>query len=160
MSFYRAPNGVGLLPCGYHDLPGPFISTFGILSKHRVNNEETCHFCLDTLNNSSEDPLLELPCCGHSVHCKCFHEWALQPRHFHGVHCAYCRTPYDFPIRCFLCLEYRIEGQPVKLTSCCTSKVHFVCFDALVAHCRSHFAAEYTLECGQLNYCCCLWKTP
>ena len=145
----------------------PLVSTFAILASP-VISDETCHFCLQPCDVESieDDPyfqspfaplVMKLKCCGHYVHCKCFMNWALAPLNEYGLHCAYCRATYNYAAKCFLCLE-ELGDLPTKYTSCCGSKVHPDCADALVSFCQTHLTSEYTLECGQLYPCACLWK--
>ena len=160
MSTFRAPDGLGLLPGPDSNLLGPFISTFGILSMHKADVGEICHFCLEHFDEGST--VLKLWCCGHSAHTACFNTWA-----FHAIvsetaiRCAYCRTVYDYTKKCFLCLEELEEDQPKKYTSCCNSVVHSACADALTTFRQMPFTTEnVTYECGQLIGCWCLWEKP
>ena len=162
---YRAPEGVGLLPGADDQLHGPFTSTFAILSKP-VTSDELCHFCLSQCNEDDEEDgpyansitVIKLSCCGHHVHTKCFLQWSYTcSLNDNILRCAYCRAVYKYEKRCFLCLD-ELGDLPLKYTSCCNSMVHSDCAEALVSFCQTHLTSEYTLECGQLHPCCCLWK--
>ena len=166
-SDYRAPDGVGLLPGDGGPLPLPIVSTFAILANASSSNE-LCHFCLQPCNIEApdEDPyfrsifaptVMKLNCCGHHIHCDCFMKWALSPLNEHTLRCAYCRTVYEYRAKCFLCLE-ALKDRPQKYTSCCGSRVHSDCADALTRFCQMRLTFECTLECGQLRPCACLWK--
>ena len=49
------------------------IPLFGLLSPP-AEQEETCHFCFETITKG-QFLVLKLPCCGHLVHTTCFKTW-------------------------------------------------------------------------------------
>ena len=98
--------------------------------------------------------VIQLPCCGHYVHTECFKTWASISHTESIVRCAYCRTPYPYEDKCFLCLQENTKK--TICTNCCHSKVHFDCTtDVIDLVILLNF--EHTLECGQLVHCNCLW---
>ena len=79
------------------------ISLFGLLSPP-AEQEETCHFCFETITKG-QFMVLNVPCSGHLVHTICFKTWASTSHKESVVHCVYCRTTYPYEDTCFLCLQ-------------------------------------------------------
>ena len=67
------------------------ISLFGLLSPP-AEQEETCHFCFETITKG-QFMVLKLPCCGHLTHTGCFKTWASTSQKEYVVHCAYAELP-------------------------------------------------------------------
>ena len=99
------------------------IPLFGLLSPP-AEQEETCHFCFETITKG-QFMVLKLPCCGHLTHTSCFKTWASTSQKESVVHCAYCRTAYPYKDTCFLCLQEYTEK--LNCTKCCHTKVHAEC---------------------------------
>ena len=116
------------------------IPLFGILSPP-AEQEEECHFCLETITKG-QFMVFKLPCCGHHAHTES------------TVRCAYCRTTYPYEDTCFLCLEKYTEK--LNCTMCCHTKVHAECTADLTVL-LSLLTYDHTLECGQLTDCNRLW---
>ena len=65
---------VGTLAEADDVLSPTIIPLFGLLSRP-AEQEETCHFCFETITKG-QFMILKLPCCGHLVHTTCFKTWA------------------------------------------------------------------------------------
>ena len=128
------------------------IALFGLLSPP-AEQEETCHFCFETIAKG-QFMVLKLPCGGHLTHTSCFKKWASTSHKKFVVHCAYCRTSYPYEDTCFLCLQEYTEK--LSCTMCCHTKLHAEC-TADFAVLLSLLPYEHTLECGQLTECNRLW---
>ena len=128
------------------------ISLFGLLSPP-AEQEETCHFCFETITKG-QFMELKLPCCGHLTHAGCFKTWASTSQKDSVVHCAYCRTAYPYEDTCFLCLQEYTEK--LNCTKCCHTKVHAECTEDITVL-LSLLTYEHTLQCGQLTECNRLW---
>ena len=128
------------------------ISLFGLLSPP-AEQEETCHFCFETITKG-QFMVLKLPCCGHLTHTECFKTWASTSQKDSVVRCAYCRTAYPYEDTCFLCLQEYTEN--LNCTKCCHTKVHAECTTDLTVL-LSLLTYKHTLECGQLTECNRLW---
>ena len=94
------------------------IPLFGLLSPP-AEQEETCHFCFETITKG-QFMVLKLPCCGHLTHTSCFKTWASTSQKESIVHCAYCRTAYPYEDTCFLC--YRNTPKNSTAQSAATQK--------------------------------------
>ena len=128
------------------------IPLFGLLSPPG-EQEETCHFCFETITKG-QFLVLKLPCCGHHVHTTCFKTWASTSHKESIVHCAYCRTAYPYEDTCFLCLQEYTEN--LNCTRCCHTKLHTECIEDLTALLQL-LSYQHTLECRQLTECNRLW---
>ena len=109
---------VGTLTEADDVLSSTIISLFGLLSPP-AEQEETCHFCFETITKG-QFMVLKLPCCGHLTHAGCFKTWASTSEKDSVVHCAYCRTVYPYEDTCFLCLQEYTEK--LNCTKCCHTK--------------------------------------
>ena len=103
------------------------IPLFGLLSPP-AEQEEKCHFCLETITKG-QFMVFKLPCCGHLTHTECFKTWASASQKESVVHCAYCRTSYPYEHTCFLCLQEYTKK--LNCTKCCHKSPRGM-------HCRSH----------------------
>ena len=128
------------------------ISLFGLLSSP-AEQEETCHFCFETITKG-QFMVLKLSCCEHLTHASCFKTWASTSQKDSVVHCAYCRTAYPYEDTCFLCLQEYTEN--LNCTKCCHTKVHAECTKDLTVL-LSLLTYDHTLQCGQLTECNRLW---
>ena len=130
------------------EFPPTIIPLFGILSP-LAEQEEKCHFCLETITKA-QFMVFNLPCCGHLTHAECFKTWASTSQKESIVRCAYCRTAYPYEDTCFLCLQEYTEK--LNCTKCCHTKVHAECTADLTVL-LSLLTYKHTLECGQLADC-------
>ena len=96
------------------------IPLFGILSPP-AEQEEECHFCIETITKG-QFMVFKLPCCGHHTHTECFKTWASASQKESTVRCAYCRTTYQCEDTCFLCLQ---EYTPKNSTAQCAATQKF-----------------------------------
>ena len=90
--------------------------------------------------------VFKVPCCGHYTYTDCFKTWASHTKS--TVHCAYCRTIYQYEDTCFLCLQEHTEK--LSCTMCCHTKVHSKCTTDLTALLLL-LNFDHSLECGQLT---------
>ena len=128
------------------------IPLFGILSPP-AEQEEECHFCLETIMKG-QFMVFKFPCCGHHAHTECFKTRASHSHTESAVRCPYCRTTYRYEDTCFLCLQKYTEK--LNCTMCCHTKVHTECTADLTVL-FSLLTYDHTLECGQLTECNRLW---
>ena len=143
---------VGTLAEADDVLSPTIIPLFGLLSPP-AEQEETCHFCFETITKG-QFMILKLPCCGHLVHTTCFKTWASTSHKESIVHCAYCRTAYPYEDTCFLCPQEYTEKLNCRM--CCHTKLHAECSTDLTALLQL-LPFDHTLECGQLTECNRLW---
>ena len=93
-------------PAETEDVLSPtIIPLFGILSPP-AEQEEECHFCLETITKG-QFMVFKLPCCGHLAQTECLKTWASTSQKESIVRCAYCRTTYTYEDTRFLCLQER-----------------------------------------------------
>ena len=144
---------IGVLPEPSDVLPTSIIPLFGLLC-YPKSKEEECHICLEKFTNKTAF-IIETPCCAHLAHTECFQTWAESPLNESKIRCAYCRSAYDLEEICFLCIK-DLKDADTKCTNCCHSKVHTDCALELQDLLTS-VMFEHTVECGQLNYCHCIW---
>ena len=146
---------IGTLPNPNDVLSPPVIPLFGLLSSVSVENEEDCHFCLETITKH-QLLAIRLPCCKHYVHAECFKTWASTSQIESIVRCAHCRAIYLYKDKCFLCLNTMNNTDKLTCTNCCHTKIHSECkkeLDALV----TLLTFDHVLECGQIEDCDSLW---
>ena len=98
---------VGTLAEAEDVLSPTIIALFGLLSPP-AEQEETCHFCFETITKG-QFMVLKLSCCKHLTHTSCFKTWASTSHKESVKHCAYCRTAYPYEDTCFPCLQEYIE---------------------------------------------------
>ena len=143
---------IGTLPETEDILSPTIIPLFGILCPP-AKKEEECHFCLEKITKG-QFLVLKLPCCGHYPYTECFKTWASLSHKESAVCCTYCRTTYPYEDTCFLCLQEYTEK--LNCTMCCHTKVHTEC-TADLPNLLSLLTYDYSLECGHLVGCSCLW---
>ena len=136
-------------PAETEDVLSPtIIPLFGILSPP-AEQEEECHFCLETITKG-QFMVFKLPCCGHLAQTECLKTWASASQKESIVRCAYCRTTYPYEDTRFLCLQEYTEKLNCRM--CCHTKVHTECTSDLTVL-LSLLTYDHTLKCGQLTEC-------
>ena len=124
------------------------IPLFGILSPP-AEKDEDCHICYEKITKG-QMLVFKLPCCNHYVHTECFKTWASMSHTESIVRCAYCRTPYTYEDKCFLCLQENTER--TSCTNCCHTTLHFTCSIDL-EDLATLLTFNHSFECGQLVNC-------
>ena len=128
------------------------ITLFGILCPP-AEKEEECHFCLEKITKG-QFLVFRLPCCRHYTHTECFKTWASTSYTKSTLHCACCRTIYQYEDTCFLCLQEYTKK--LSCAKCCYTKVHSECTTDLTALLLL-LTYNHSLECRQLTDCNHLW---
>jgi hypothetical protein len=147
---------IGVLPAPEDVMPTTIIPVFGILAEN-TNEPGQCYFCFGRIDGE-ELLAMTMECCHQKAHCQCFRMWATQ---YDGtsvgtVRCGYCRTLFPDKELCYLCLKKKENGQSLQQTSCCRTTIHKNCTETLQAT-LDRLMFEFSLECGEITYCGCLW---
>ena len=103
---------VGTLTEAEDVLSPTIIPLLGLLSPP-AEQEETCHFCFETITKG-QFMVLKLPCCGHLVHTCCFKTWASTSHKESIVRCAYIAEP---PIRTKTPVFFAYKNTPKNSTA-------------------------------------------
>ena len=147
---------IGVLPEPEDWMYRTIISLFGILSENKEDQGQ-CYFCYEDIKRN-EQKAMNMCCCHQKAHTKCFREWAARSTTPGTVKCGYCRTIFPDKELCWLCLERKVDTEELQKTRCCETEVHKKCVET-VRETFEQLTFNFTIECGEITYCGCLWHS-